>query len=243
MDIQSCKISATKDKSASRSGLAVLAELMLMLGFDARFERPVPEPGSGRGFRPATFMMMHEGSRHPDGVKQLREERPLMGLLGIRKLPGDDALGRWLRRHGASRRAFHALQLADRRLLGSRCIIERRRPWTSMQPRCCEKSSSEFTCKKERGYMPIVGHIAETGMAVAVEFRSGSAAPNARNFEFIRQCERALPKGAEAHRARHRRGERQNLSAPRISAKSVQKKSLTRILVYISIWFAIEKNR
>ena len=50
--------------------------------------------------------------------------------------------------------------------------------------------------------MPIVGHIAETGMAAAAEFRGGSAAPNARNFEFVRQCERALPKGAEARRAR-----------------------------------------
>ncbi len=32
--------------------------------------------------------------------------------------------------------------------------------------------------------------------------RSGSAAPNACNYEFVRQCERALPKGAEVHRAR-----------------------------------------
>ncbi len=50
--------------------------------------------------------------------------------------------------------------------------------------------------------MPIVGHIAETGMAAGAEFRGGPVSPNARNFEFVRQCERALPKGAEAHRAR-----------------------------------------
>ena len=46
MDIQSCKISVAKDKSASRSGLAALAELMRKLGLDACFERP--EPGSSR---------------------------------------------------------------------------------------------------------------------------------------------------------------------------------------------------
>ncbi len=109
MDIQSCKISAAKGKSASRSGLAALAEPVRKLGLDARFERPVPEPGSNRGLRPgaylATFMlMMHEGSRHLSGVAQLREERPLLELLGIRRLPGDDALGRWLRRQGAAHR-------------------------------------------------------------------------------------------------------------------------------------------
>ena len=112
MDIQSYKISTTKDKLTSRSGLAALAELIRKLGLDTHFERLMPEPGSNRGLRPGayltTFMlMMHEGSRHLSGVAQLREERPLLELLGIRRLPGDDALGRTL----------HALQLADRRLL------------------------------------------------------------------------------------------------------------------------------
>ncbi len=70
MDIRSCKISTTKDKSASRSGLAALAELMRKLGLDSHFERLMPCPGSSRGLRPGahltTFMlMMHEGSRHP----------------------------------------------------------------------------------------------------------------------------------------------------------------------------------
>ena len=122
MDIQSYKISTTKDKLTSRSGLAALAELMRKLGLDAHFERLMPGPGSNRGLRPGayltTFMlMMHEGSRHLSAVAQLREERPLPELLGIRRLPGDDALGRWLRRHGAERRTLHALTLADRRLL------------------------------------------------------------------------------------------------------------------------------
>ncbi len=52
MDIQSCKISTTKDKSASRSGLAALAEPARKLGLDAHFERLMPCPGSNRGLRP-----------------------------------------------------------------------------------------------------------------------------------------------------------------------------------------------
>ena len=50
--------------------------------------------------------------------------------------------------------------------------------------------------------MPIVGRIAETGMAAGAEFRGGPVSPNARNCEFVRQCERAPPKGAEVRRAR-----------------------------------------
>jgi len=39
-------------------------------------------------------------------------------------------------------------------------------------------------------------------MAAGAAFRGGPVSPNARNFEFVRQCERALPKGVTARRAR-----------------------------------------
>ena len=43
--------------------------------------------------------------------------------------------------------------------------------------------------------MPMVGHIAETGQIVACDFRQGNAAPAKENFEFIKQCQKALPHG------------------------------------------------
>ncbi len=135
MGIRSCRISATKDKSASRSGLAALAELMRKLRLDAHFEC-------------------------------LCEDMPLMKLLGIRRLLA-------VAPHHRKKVTLD---------IGATAVH-------------CEKRSSEFTYKKERGYMPIVGHVAETGMAVAAEFRGGSVSPNARNYESVRQCERALPRG------------------------------------------------
>jgi hypothetical protein len=43
--------------------------------------------------------------------------------------------------------------------------------------------------------MPMVGHIAETGQIVSCDFRQGNAAQAKENFEFIQQCQRALPNG------------------------------------------------
>jgi hypothetical protein len=43
--------------------------------------------------------------------------------------------------------------------------------------------------------MPMVGHIADAGQVVSRDFRQGNAAPAKENFEFIRQCQRALPNG------------------------------------------------
>ena len=52
-----------------------------------------------------------------------------------------------------------------------------------------------MTYKGFRGYMPMVGHLAENGLVVYDEFRQGNVAPAARNLEFIKQCERQMPKG------------------------------------------------
>ncbi len=43
--------------------------------------------------------------------------------------------------------------------------------------------------------MPMVGHIAETGLVIGHEFREGNAAPAAGNLEFLQACERNMPKG------------------------------------------------
>jgi hypothetical protein len=55
------------------------------------------------------------------------------------------------------------------------------------------KKEAKWTYKKNKGYMPMVGHIAETGQVVSCDFRQGNASPSKENFEFIKQCEQALP--------------------------------------------------
>ncbi len=49
--------------------------------------------------------------------------------------------------------------------------------------------------KGEKGYMPMVGHIAETGFVIGYAFREGNAAPAAGNLAFLQACERNMPKG------------------------------------------------
>ena len=58
-----------------------------------------------------------------------------------------------------------------------------------------EKRAAKMTYKGFPGYMPIVGHLAENGLAVGDEFREGNVAPATRNLAFIKHCVRQLPKG------------------------------------------------
>lgn len=50
------------------------------------------------------------------------------------------------------------------------------------------KTSAEWTYKNNKGFMPMVGHIAQTGQIVAVDFRQGNVPPNKDNLAFIKQC-------------------------------------------------------
>jgi hypothetical protein len=58
-----------------------------------------------------------------------------------------------------------------------------------------EKQTAKMTYQGFKGYMPIVGHLAENGLIVGDEFREGNESPGARNLAFITHCARQLPKG------------------------------------------------
>lgn len=64
------------------------------------------------------------------------------------------------------------------------------------------KAEAKWTYKKNKGYMPIVGHIAETGQVVACDFREGNASPSRENLEFIQQYEKSLPEGCVVKKLR-----------------------------------------
>ncbi len=57
------------------------------------------------------------------------------------------------------------------------------------------KADAKWTYNKNKGFMPMVGHIAETGQVVAVDFRQGNVPPAQDNLAFIQQCQQSLPEG------------------------------------------------
>ena len=63
-----------------------------------------------------------------------------------------------------------------------------------------DKKDTMWTYKGNRGYMPMIGHVAETGQVVAYDFRAGNVSPKTDNLGFIKQCEKNLPAGLKALR-------------------------------------------
>ena len=201
MNIVPYTIANTNDLLTGRGGLVCVAELMRTIGFSSWVAREFPKPGSNRGYAPSEvltlwMLMLHEGARCLEDVRHIREDKALRKLLGLRRLPSADMLGDWLRRLGKDEVGIKALVEVNRRLLKLtlRGCVEVTLD-IDATPALCDKREAAWTYLGEKGYMPMLGHIGETGQAVGCEFRAGNVPPAQDNAGFIGTCVAGLPAG------------------------------------------------
>jgi hypothetical protein len=202
------KLDTTNDLLTSRAGLLATAQLMDSLSLCERIDRHFPQPKSNRGFRPSEviktlILMQHEGSFHLDDIRHLQDDEALRSVLGLNKLPKATTLGDWLRRMGRQPQIQDHWVSVNQALLSS--ALHRCKEVTldiDATEIVAHKAEAQWTYNKNRGFMPMVGHIAETGQVVAVDFRQGNVPPAKNNLAFIRQCQRSLPRGCSLQRLR-----------------------------------------
>ena len=201
MQIIPYRIANTNDLLTARGGLVCFAELLRRIGFSAWVEKHFPVPGSNRGYAPSAvvtlwMLMLHDGARCLEDVRHIRQDKALRKLLGLRRLPSADMLGDWLRRLGKNDVGIKALVEVNRRVLGLTLGGCRRVTLDiDATPVLAAKRSAQWTYLKRQGYMPMLGHIGETGQAVGCDFRAGSVAPATDNLAFIESCVAGLPVG------------------------------------------------
>ena len=185
------KLSTTNDKFTSRSGLILIAEILRQMDVDKLANRHFPAPGSNRGFSTETYLrafvlMRLEGGRCLEDIRHLKAEAARLLMLGMKRLPGADALGDWLRRMGQSRAGLRGLEALNRQLLkaalGTRRSVALDLDATAI---LCGQRETRYPDLKERGNMPMVGHIAEVGMIVSQQFRHSNVPPSKDNLGFI----------------------------------------------------------
>jgi hypothetical protein len=203
------KLDVTNDLITSNAGLALLGEFAVGLGFNKNLDKALPKPGSGAGYSASEhvyplMLMLNGGGRRLEDLRQIRQDQGLREILPLERMPSSDASGDWMRRTG-SNGGLKALAAVNRKALkrglkydgldGYTLDIDA----TGIQ---AEKKSAKMTYKGYRGYMPIVGHLAENGLIVGDEFREGNSAPAFRNLEFIKHCEQQLPRSKHINAVR-----------------------------------------
>lgn len=196
------KLEETKDMITAHAGLALLGEFSVGLGLLKALDKDLPRPGSGAGYRMSEhifpiLLMLNGGGRSLEDLRGIRDDRGLREVLPLRRMPSSDATGDWLRRSG-SNGSLEGLARTNRRLLKRGLKRDGIGGYTldiDATGIAAEKETARMTYKGYTGYMPMVGHLAENGLVLGDEFREGNNAPAARNLEFIKYCEKQLPRG------------------------------------------------
>lgn len=166
----------------------------------------LPLPNSNRGFPASQFiktliLMQHEGSFHLNDVCNIQEDAALSAVLGLIQLPKATTLGDWLRRYGNREGIQDASVKVNRAVLKS--VLHRCKESTldiDATEILSNKSEARWTHNKNKGFMPMVGHIAEIGQVVSIDFRKGNVSPAQNNLAFIEQCQQSLPEGCTVNR-------------------------------------------
>ena len=122
------------------------------------------------------ILSQHEGGQCLDDTTHIVKDKALR-LITNQSVLTPQAIGIWLRRLGKDNQGIKALQKVN-------------------------KANAQWTYKKHKGYMPIIGHIAQTGQIVATNFRTGNVSPAKDNLDFIKISQDALPKGTNIKKLR-----------------------------------------
>ena len=195
------KLGTTDDTITANGGLALVGEFLRAMDLGALVDGAFPAPGSARGYSAWAYLfplilMLHAGGRSLEDLRKIADDEGLLRLLEVGEVPSADALGDWLRRLG--RRGTRALQAVHRKVLERAMRASRRKGYTlDMDATAIEawKESALFTYKHFKGYLPMLGHLAENGLVVAWEFREGNVPPAGQNLDFYRQCKASMPPG------------------------------------------------
>jgi len=203
------KLAATNDSLTPHAGLAIFGEFLSAINLAESVDLHLPAPGSGAGYVPSSYvvpllLMLHGGGRALEDLREIRSDVPLRDLVGLDEIPSPDAVGDWLRRMGSGG-GLSGLGEANVELVGRMLAREDRSDYTLDIDATlieAEKRDAAFTYKGFKGYAPMVGHLAENGLVLHDEFRTGNDSPGARNLEFLRACVVRMPRGKRIARFR-----------------------------------------
>jgi len=200
------KIEMTKEKLTAHGGLALMAEFNHGIGLRELVDRYLPVPGSNRGLNPSVIvdsvvLMLQGGGRSLEALRELKNEKGLMKLIGGDEIPEPDTVGDWLRRMGDPKAGQLGLEGLDRvrdkineRILKRDGIKEYTLDADATEI-IGEKADALFTYNGNKGYMPMLGFLYETPVCLYDEFREGNVPPAYGQKGFYLECKGRMPLG------------------------------------------------
>lgn len=196
------KLEKISEMLTAHAGLTLAGEYIEALNLSRLLNAHMPSAKSAVGYRASDYiqpliLMLLGGGQSIADMRVIRNDECLQKILKIQVIPSESAIGDWLSRLGGNG-GLEGLEIVQKELIGMALKNETQENYTldiDATQIVAHKESAVYTYKGEKGYMPMVGHIAENGLIIGDDFRSGNIAPASENFEFIKYCETQLPSG------------------------------------------------
>lgn len=204
------KLDFTDDKITARAGLGLFGEFLYSQQLSTLLNSTITGFKSNHSYRPSDYivpllLMLHGGGRYIEDVREISRDRALLDLLQIKQIPSTSAIGDWLRFVGDAKGGLTGLSQCNETILRKGLKRTAKKEFTldiDATQIVAEKRTAKVTYKGELGYMPMTGHVAETGMVVHDEFREGNVSPGSSNLKFIKDCCSKMPKRKKIKRLR-----------------------------------------
>jgi len=188
------KLERTDELITPRSGLALFAEVVRTLKVRDKVRAYFPRPGSNRGYEAWAYLeplllMLEGGGRHVEDLREIRDDAALRTVVGLRRMPSLSTFGDWLVRMG--RRGVRAIVRVGEETaeaIGKRIATPDYTLDVDGTVIESEKRAAQWTYKKVKGYQPLLGFLAETGLCLSHEFREGNMPGHSGALKFLKRC-------------------------------------------------------
>jgi len=127
-----------------------------------------------------------------EDIRLIASDRALREILGMKRIPKADTIGKWLKRIGLE--GVYGIEAINRILL-ARYLKHLSEPLVlDIDASVIEndKSIATLTYHLVPGFTPMIGHI-NGGFVIYSQFRPGNMAPADENLSFVKRCEAQLP--------------------------------------------------
>jgi hypothetical protein len=190
------QLQKTSDLLTSKSGLSVFYEAALALGTVKLIETNLPQPKSNRGLKPAEYvmplaLMLCGGGRTMEDIREIEMDKGLRKICRLKKIPGADAIGKWLRRtdnlsglkktnEGLSVEIIRRSKKDDFTLDTDATLIE------------TEKECAEMNYKGFTAFSVLLSFLADLDLCVRADYRNGAAHAGAGTKEQLEYADDLL---------------------------------------------------
>ena len=172
------QLAPTRDTITGRAGLALFQEAVLVLGVRRSIEENLPAPGSGHGFKPQEYVLplvltLCGGGRTMEDIREIEMDEGLKQLCDFARLPGADAIGKWLKRRGQ----LSGLKQVDKFLARQLIVRSDKNDFTlDVDATMVEtkKQCADMTYLGYRAFQALLSFISDLDLCVACDYRQGS---------------------------------------------------------------------